>query len=929
MRSRPPHSLGPRRPDATNEGAGSASSGPAHGSAAAPCDAHTANRGAPSPSADRTHGFATSTPRGGGSEGSRGVRDEGPRAAPRPYLLAAWIGASTLLFELFLIRVFDTIVGPSAAYALVGLALFGIALAGVATALRPSLLAVAPSHFALGLGTAPVLLWVVLRWVPFSVARIPEEPLGQMAAFLLLGIILIAPFFLGALAILALLARGPARKVYAADLAGSALGPWLLPGLLPHAGPAGLLAILAGLHFVAAAGWIHGSRDYRRPGVAAPGSTPTVGAGRAVLLVSALALVTLGASGRLESWDVPSHAEKRGAIETRLRAGAEFRRWDAVSKIEVVDLATAPLAPGEPRVDRKLISYDGGAQSSHIYAFDGDYAALRANLGERIPHHFWQRGVAAGAWFFRDRGARVFVAGCAGGQEVTAALLFGAREVVAVDLVGTVVELGQERYADYNGGIFRDPRVRFEQAEARSALARSEEAYDLIQIFSYHNSSRVASGALALKAFYLQTQETYRLCLERLSPDGILQIHQGFFPRVVTTLAAAWADLGGSDVDGFGSEFERHVVIYGRDGVEDHYTILVKRSPWTPAEIADLDAFLLADFPSEGRRYRRIETPTDRAASFLPDALYHAPLANSLAERAAFRIAPVTDDNPFSLFLRKGLGRTAADSLRFTTPSEAALLDEVIPQRLPLPRDTAHLVLLGIVAVLVSAAAFAVAALVAHRESRASRSRTVAPENRTATAGLPPGGRAPRGLRHGLPRALYFYLIGLGFIGVEWALVQFAFRIVALPIAAFGCALGVLLVGAALGSWHAERLRTALVFPGIVALGCVLLTVYPAIAPSLWGAPLGLRIAAFALTMLPLAVLLGMPFPRGLARQRNTRALASAWALNGAASVTGSVLTAALFATLGVGATFTLALLAYAAAGVAFHLMETVTSPAD
>lgn len=836
----------------------------------------------------------------------------------------AWVGASALLTELYFIRVFDAIVGPSAAYALVGLALFGISLAGVATAVWPRLSSAAPLRIAFGLSASPVLTWLVLRYVPFSVARIPENPLLQMGAFLLLGIVLTAPFFLSALALVQLLASGPIRKIYAADLAGSALGPWLLPGLIPLAGPAGVLLALAGGQLVGATLWLrnvaHGDRDREAAGPGAAGGRRHVRSPATALpgLVG-LAAIALALFGAVSHWDVPSHAEKRSAEETRLRAEAEFRVWDPVSKIEVVDLTELDPATGAvvPGTGRKLISYDGGAQSSHIYAFDGNFTRLRAHLGDHILDHFWQRGVAAAHWFHRDEGARVFVAGSAGGQEVTAALLFGASEVLAVDLVGTVVELGTERYAEYNGGIYLDPRVRFVQGEARTELAKSERPFDIIQIFSYHNSSRVAAGSLALKAFYLQTAETYALCIDHLSGNGVLQIHQGFFPRVVTTLAEAWSLLGREDL-------QRHVLVYGRDGVEDHYTILVKQSPWTEAEVRNVDGFLLADFPSEGRTYTRLEDPTDRAESFLPDGLYLAPLADSLEQRAAFRITPVTDDDPFSLFLRKGLGKIEAGKDRFATSSEAVLLNEVIPERIPLPRDTAHLFLLGLAGLLVSVLAFGTAL-----QGRGGVETTVASalrglrgrirETRGEDAGAKGSERSGVSLRDpqgSIAPYLYFYLIGLGFIGVEWTLVQFALRLIALPIPSFGAALGVVLIGAAIGSWASGRFRAAWVFPSIVVLGGALLIGLPALFPYLWGATFAVRLLVFVLAALPLGVLLGFPFPSALVSLRTARAVAIAWALNGAASVTGSVAVAALFASIGIQATGAVALSAYVIAGL-------------
>ncbi len=852
----------------------------------------------------------------------------------RNLVWASWLGAGTLCLELLLIRIFDAIVGTSAAYALVGGAVFGIGLAGAFQARFPSARHWNPDRYAWSLALTLIALWGVLRFIPFSVSNIPHQPWLQIPSFLLLVVLLLAPFFLSALAVLRLLQGPQLSRVYAADLAGAAAGPWALPWLLPWAGPAGIFALLAGGHLALAPVFLTpnvqgrpqaGSKEHLRPGSA-----------RVWL---GLALAILGGSGVLGSWDLPSHSDKRSAEERQLREeSAEFRRWDPVSKIEVVNLPQMKPMSGEfsPTTYSKLISYDGGAQSSHIYRFDGDYAALREQMDQRVLDHFWQRGVLAAHWLLRDSNYRVFVAGCAGGQEVKASLVYGAREVLAVDLVETVVDLGRERYAEYNGGLFLDPQVTYRAAEARTELARAEEPFDLIQIFSYHNSSRVAAGSLALKAFYLQTAETYALCMDKLTPDGVLQIHQGFFPKLVVTLAEAWSQLGRTNL-------EQHVVIYGRDTVEDHYTTLIKNSPWTKEELADLDAFLLADFPGDDATYRVWESPLDAGASFLPRAFYDVPLDPEFRHRCDFRLHPTTDDRPFSHFLRKRWGTVEADRAAFTTTSEAIQLNQIIPKRVPIPRDILHIVALGFLT-LVTTLVFLVLA-----NRSAGRSRSPSRERAFQEMDVAIGKRS----------GLYFYLVGLGFIGIEWCFVQYALQLVALPLQSFALALSTVLIGAAMGSLASHRITTGQAVIGIIVSGGLVGAFLPQWIPSLWASPLAIRLTVMSLVLLPTSFFLGIPFPRGLARLQgestagagaSAAALAGssadarpnvgvkadaeaaaaasltawAWTWNGLATVTGSLAVAVLFAVLGIRATFVCALVCYVAAALVY---ERVTSP--
>ncbi|MEZ4653941.1 MAG: hypothetical protein R3E12_10240 [Candidatus Eisenbacteria bacterium] len=529
--------------------------------------------------------------------------------------------------------------------------------------------------------------------------------------------------------------------------------------LLPRFGPVGEIVAGAGLLLLAAS--LPGGKLRRR--------LPTA--------VLALIFVTTSAAGVFRDLDLASHAEKRGARETRLRAEAEFRRWDPVSKIEVVDVTAHDSTGATVRgTRRKLISYDGGSQSSHIYPFDGDYRALRARLPEATIEHFWQRGVLAAHYLFRDRSPRTLVIGCAGGQEVKAALVYGARHVDAIDLVETVVELGSRQYADYNGGIFLDPRVHYFQAEARAYLAAGPEAYDIIQIFSYHNSARLASGGGAVKAYYLETAEALALFLSHLSDQGVLQINQAIYPRVLVTLGQAMQSVGWSDP-------ARHVVVYARDGIEDHATILVSRKPWDAASLFPLDSLLLPVVPSEGRVYRRVIDPLDPGASFLPPALWAegaTARASSLRARAPYRLDPVTDDRPFAYFLRKKLGRIAQDSTRFVDRSIARLVNQPGSGGWLLPRDLAHLVIIALVGLGVVLAVLA------------------APRRKLRSS--PAWPRAPV--------LGYFACLGIGFLVLELTLVQLGLVPIGVPIQAYATTLGTLLVGAGIGSLCSARFVT-------------------------------------------------------------------------------------------------------------------------
>lgn len=166
-------------------------------------------------------------------------------------------------------------------------------------------------------------------------------------------------------------------------------------------------------------------------------------------------------------------------------------------------------------------------------------------------------------------------------------MLYNAASVDAVEMVGSVGELGKEKYADFNGNIFNHENVHVYVDEGRSFIRRSERKYDIIQIFSNHKSSSIASGTGAVQTTYLQTAEAYEEYFNHLKSDGILHINHHIFPKMVTTAALAWYNMGLRN-------FQRHVVIFARKHIEDNLpTMLIKMEPWQNDEIEELKTFFL------------------------------------------------------------------------------------------------------------------------------------------------------------------------------------------------------------------------------------------------------------------------------------------------------------------------------------------------
>ncbi|MGH6914525.1 MAG: hypothetical protein ACREH3_12565, partial [Geminicoccales bacterium] len=404
----------------------------------------------------------------------------------------------TLMVELMLIRVFDVVLVSNLGYMVISCALFAFGLSGVYATLRPltdpARLESYLAWLSVALAAACFLQLPLLNANPFNLKFVVENPALQLFYFLLIYLTVILPFFFAGLILATAFSvyASQIRKLYFFDLVGAAIGAVINVPLIRPLGPGGLMFVATALALLAAA----------------------LFRGRARFAVIAVAVGVACVAAPLSRsdgyYEFLPHIDKRGIMEA-LEAGAVERTvWDPVSRIDVVPAADDPSVPD--RAPAKFIRYDGGTQSSTLFAFDGDLEALRRELDRSVDHadrHFWGRAVSAAHWLKADTGAEVLVIGSAGGQETKAALAYGASGVDAVEMVAAVVDLVTGPYADYIGGLFQGPRVEVTVGEGRTFLRGTDKTYDIIQIFSNHTSSSISAGNGAAVTNYLQTADAY------------------------------------------------------------------------------------------------------------------------------------------------------------------------------------------------------------------------------------------------------------------------------------------------------------------------------------------------------------------------------------------------------------------------------------
>ncbi len=423
----------------------------------------------------------------------------------------------------------------------------------------------------------------------------------------------------------------------------------------------------------------------------------------------------------------------------------------------------------------------------------------------------------------------IFIIGPGGGLDVWFGLQSGVDEIVAVEVNPASVAL-VEAFGDYNGHLYAEPSVRVVVGEGRNVLRREQSSYDLIYLSQVITLSAERSGyTLAENTIY--TVEAFEDYLQHLRPGG--QIALTMYDEATMTRALAIA-----------------VAALNRKGLSDSEALSHTAAFLDPTTTPPSPVLIVRDQPftrEEAISYGVVAQDSGFAVLLLPPIVAAPPLDSILRssvtfsqiiEQSEFDIAPSTDDRPFFFQFERGIPRNL----------------------MPLVGLAAGIAGIG-----------GLLLLLAQRSIKQQMLKW-----------------AP----------LYFASLGVGFMVVETVIIQQTRLFLGHPSVAVTTVLAVLFVGGGLGSLIASRrLRSAesripgWPAAGVTALIAVWMAIWPQVSSSFLAADQPVRVVVTALSLLPLAILMGMPFPIGLhvVGKKGDRHIALAWAVNGAATVVGSV----------------------------------------
>jgi hypothetical protein len=798
------------------------------------------------------------------------------RGLDRPPLAAiAMLSAAALGYEILLMRLFSIIQWHHFAYMMISVALLGYGAAGSFVALarrrlleRYAQVVVAGAALFGVLAVAGFLLAQRLAFNPLELLWDPLQPLRLVAVYALL----LPPFFCAATALCLTFTRfgGDAPRVYSFDILGAGAGSLAIVGALFVLAPTDALRAIGALGLLSAgvASWSLGLGLERRRRLAWAGA------------LAGLIALLLGLPDELFHLRPSPYKDLSQTLQiagTRIVA----ERSSPLGLVTVVESPRVPFrhapglslaAPAEPPPQLGLF-VDGDGPSA-LTRHDGrrEPLAYLDYLSSALPYHLMDR----------NAGARVLVLGAGAGADVLQAMVGGARSIDAVELDPLVVDLVQQRFADFSGRPYSAAGVRVHIGEARGFVARHGERFDLIAVALLDTFGASSAGLYALAESYLYTTEALGTYLDHLEPAGMLAITR-------------WMQLPPRDTLKL---FATAVAALERRGVTDPgrqlalirswrtATLVVKASPFTAAEIAALREFChrrsfdVVHFPGikpgEANRFNVLEPPDFEQGV---QALL-GPERASFVERYKFAIEPATDDRPY--FFRFFRWQTLPELLALKGQGGLPLLEWGYP-----------VLVATLLQALIASAVLIVLPLVIQARRR--------------------GTRGPAWRAHGRVAA-YFGALGFAFMFVEIAFIQKFVLFLAHPLYAVAVVLCAFLMFAGLGSRYAERLRPGAASPwhrpvvhavaAIGALSLLYLAALPSVFRLLMPLPDAARVVLSIALIAPLAFAMGIPFPTGLARLARREAEGAAlipwaWGINACASVVAAILATLLAIHLG------------------------------
>ncbi|MEW6215718.1 MAG: hypothetical protein AB1478_11060, partial [Nitrospirota bacterium] len=481
-----------------------------------------------------------------------------------------------------------------------------------------------------------------------------------------------------------------------------------------------------------------------------------------------------------------------------------------------------------------------------------------------------------------------------GGLQVLVAGHYGSKSIYKVESNPTLIKIIRDEFRDFSGSIYSD--------NTWSGLGRSwlKSGYKKFDIIDISLMGTVPSGSFGISEDYRFTVEAFKEYTGHLKPDGLLSINLFILPpprielRLMNTIITSMEELGIKDI-------EKQVVAIRSWG---SICILVKKSPFSSNEIKAIKGF------SKDRRFDLIHYPgiNEEEANIyirMPSNEYfiafkgilNPETRESFAQHYIFDIRPVRDDGPFFHYYLK------LKNIKEIYKIMGEKWQYFIEEGYILPAVFIQVLFLSLVLILLPAFS-----------KRHGNNPPSPPFTKGGMGGFVIArSEVTKQSQKFLP---YFAFLGIGFMFVEVSLIQKIILPLENPSYAVATVLTSILISSGIGSLLSYRV-SGLRSPFITIVLSLLIISYsillPIISDIISSHSMLVKIISVFFILMPLGLLMGIPFPTGLKilGERGESLIPWAWAINGCLSVLAPILTIMLAMVLGFKIVLWLGALAY------------------
>ena len=433
--------------------------------------------------------------------------------------------------------------------------------------------------------------------------------------------------------------------------------------------------------------------------------------------------------------------------------------------------------------------------------------------------------------FATNQPRKVLVIGPGGGLDVWFGLKSNAQSIRAIEVNPASVDLVQQ-YADYTDNLYGRSEVELSVDEGRSVLRRENTRYDLIFLSQVITETAERSG-YALTENTIYTVEAFEDYLSHLTPNGQLALKlydELTLTRALTLAMAALQNEGKSD-----KEALKHIAVFIDPQVQPPVPLLlVNKSPFTRENALS---------------YGAVAREVGFIPLFLPGILSQTPLDQVESGQMTYQqviaeseqdISPTTDNRPFFFQFERGL-----------------------------PSTLQTILVISVVIISIGAVS-----LIRTQRRMLDMTERWSP--------------------------LFFAGLGVGFIFIEIAIIQQTRIYLGHPTIAITTIIGTFLIVGGIGSllagkWIEYKPGVLPMFPAIfiVVAALIWIFIWNRIESTVIPAQLTSRVMIVVMTLIPLALAMGMPFPLGLRAftdsENKEHLVAITWAVNGVMTVIGAI----------------------------------------